>query len=85
MSDALVSLCEWLLGKDLPAGLERGLRRIVFVVSLVVAAFGFNHGIYVGSPAGKSYGVGVFWAVLVGSIPWLLFFLARWIIQGFRR
>jgi hypothetical protein len=65
---------------------ERGLRRVTILASAVLLIIG----LWVSAlwawgekPGWLLYLGGVLLAVVIATVPWLLFFLGRWLVRGF--
>ena len=66
---------------------ERGFRRLTILVSVALlivglvwsALFGLNE-----QPGWLMYFGSVLLALAIAALPWLIFLIGRWLIQGFR-
>ena len=66
---------------------ERGFRRITILFSLVLLVIGVVWSGLYGlneKPGWLLYCGGVLLALAIAAVPWLIFFVARWLAQGFR-
>jgi len=70
---------------------EKGVRRLVWVVSIGFALF-VGAGLFVMSlrytgaslQSSLQWGPALIAIVVAGAIPWAVFYIGRWIVQGFR-
>jgi hypothetical protein len=67
------------------ANLERGFRRLTFAVSIVLMLpfLGATIPSFLARD-GPATVLGLAFTLLVFVLPWLVFFVARWIARGFR-
>jgi hypothetical protein len=82
-----------LAGSELPAGPERGFRRLTFLISAVTFLVGAALGLFwlpapprelrVG-PIPPRLVLGIIVSLGMGAIPWSVFFTIRWLVRGFR-
>jgi len=82
-----------LAGSELPAGRERGFRRL----TLLVSAVGFAAGVALGlfwlpdprpelrfDPIRSRLALTIMLSLGLGGLPWGVFFTIRWLVRGFR-
>ncbi len=67
------------------ANLERGFRRLTFAVSVLFASPFLGDGILSFFETGRVHYYLLVPTALGFVLPWLVFFVARWIAAGFRK
>jgi hypothetical protein len=65
------------------ANLERGFRRVTFAFSVVFASAFVVDGVFSFFETGRVYYYLLVPTAIGFALPWLVFFVARWIARGF--